>query len=326
MKVYSLFLLLGTFLGASEYRLGHGVEINQYLTLGGYFSTKYENSQKTKEYMLDDVALLAYGKLSDNFSYLIELEATQFWVRNFGNDTTQKNMHFHIERAWLSYKYNDYLNLKMGKFITPIGYWNLTPITVLKDTTSNPKYASEIYPKFTTGVMAYGYLPFDDSITYNLFLQKNKDLDPNYNNIETDEYYGIEVKKHFENMTLGINMGEYEVSEEHIQYFGASLKYQKSKIQILGEYSQLTYNPLNNANEKHTKYAYYLQGRYKINRKHFVIGRYEKFKDLFHGIDEEIKLIGYNYRPTYPVSIKCEYQINSNEADNKVLFSFSMLF
>jgi len=326
MKVYSLFLLLGTFLGASEYRLGHGVEINQYLTLGGYFSTKYENSQKTKEYMLDDVALLAYGKLSDNFSYLIELEATQFWVRNFGNDTTQKNMHFHIERAFLNYKQSDYLNLKMGKFITPIGHWNLTPINVLKDTTSNPKYASEIYPKFTTGVMAYGYLPFDESIEYSAFMQQSKDLDPNYVNIETDEYYGVEFKKHFDNLIVGVNMGEYELEEEHRKYFGASLKYEASKVQILAEYSHLIYDHPNTSTQEHDKYAYYIQGRYKINRKHFVIGRYERFKDEFHSIDEEIKIIGYNYRPLYPVSLKGEYQLSSDEQNSKVLFSFSVLF
>jgi hypothetical protein len=329
MKVYSLLLLLGTLLGASEYRLGHGLEINQYLSIGGYFSSKYENSTNTKEYMLDDVAILAYGRLGEHFNYLIELEATEFWVRNFGNDTTQKNMHFHIERAWLNYKQSDYLSVKVGKFITPIGFWNLNPITVLKDTTSNPRYASEIYPKFTTGVMAYGYLPFGESITYSIFLQNTKDLDPNYNNIKTDEYYGVELKKGFEHLTVGFNMGEYEVdevNEEHIQYFGASLKYQKNNIQLLGEYSHLTYNPLNNSNDKHNKYAYYLQGRYKVTPKHFVVGRYERFKDEFHGVDEEIKLIGYNYRPAYPVSIKCEYQLHDNKDNNKFLLSFSMLF
>ncbi|MBN2824501.1 MAG: hypothetical protein JXQ76_04185 [Campylobacterales bacterium] len=324
MRLYSI-LLFSTILSANEYQLGHGLELNPYLTMGGYFSSKYENSKSTKEYMIDDVAILAYGRLGERFSYLVELEAAEFWVRNFGNDTIQKNMTFRIERAYVNYKYNDYFSIKAGKFITPIGFWNLNPITVLKDTTSNPRYASEIYPKFTTGAMVYGYLPFDESIEYNAFIQKNKDLDKGYNNIQTDDYYGMELKKHWGDLTIGLNMGKYELDEENMKYFGASLKYETSHLQILSEYAHLIYNPLSNSSDEHDKYAYYIQGRYKLNAKHYLVGRYEKFEDEFAGVDESVKIIGYNYRPIYPISIKCEYQLREND-NNSLIVSFSMLF
>ncbi len=326
MRHYAIFFLLFMPLTANAYELGHGLEFGRYMSIGGYFSSKYQNAQDAKEYMIDDVAFLAYGRLSSRFSYLVELEATKFWVRDFANDTTQKNMHFHIERAYIDYNHNDTLNLKVGKFITPIGYWNLNPITVLKDTTSNPKLATEIYPKFTTGIMAYGYLPFDESMEYSAFFQQTKDLDANYNNIQTDDYYGFELKKRFDFFVVGANMGEYEVDEEHIKYFGASFKYEASAVQLLGEYAHLIYNPITNSKDEHDKYAYYLQGRYKINSKHYLVGRYEKFKDSFHGIDETIKLVGYNYRPIYPVSLKCEYQLHDNDEQNRFLVSFSILF
>lgn len=313
-------------LSAEEYQLGRGLELGEYLNIGGYISANYENSEIAKEYMIDDVAIMAYGRLDERLSYLVELEAVEFWVRDFGDGTTSTNMKFRIERGYVDYKFSNYVQLRVGKFITPIGYWNLNPINVLRDTTSNPRYAQEIYPRFTTGAMLSGYLPSDESWTYNAFVQHNKDLDPNYNNIETDEYYGVEVKKSFDNLTLGVNAGSYEVAEESFTYLGATLKYEHDRVQVLSEYSMLTYNNIDNDGDTHDKYAYYLQGRYKLSPQHFLVGRYEKFRDGFHGIDEEIRIIGYNYRPIYPVSIKCEYQFNSDEDKNRLLLSLSMLF
>jgi len=311
---------------AEEYQLGHGVEIGPYLSIGGYFSANFENSQLTKEYMIDDVAIMAYGRLDDRLSYLLELEAVEFLVRDFGEGTTSTNMKFRIERAYVGYKLNDYADLRVGKFITPIGHWNLNPINVLRDTTSNPRYAQEIFPKFTTGVMLWGYLPSDDSWTYNIFGQHNKDLDANYNNIETDDYYGVEVKKRFGELEVGANMGDYEVEEEHFRYYGVTLKYEHDRVQILSEYSALAYNNIDSDGDTHEKYAYYVQGRYKLSSQHYLVSRYEQFTDDFHDVEEEILLFGYNYRPIHPVSIKCEYQFNSDEDKNRFLLSFSMLF
>ncbi len=324
MKLYIIILSLSSILNA--YQLGHGLEVNKYLSIGGYFSSKYENSNGNKKFMLDDVALLGYGRLGSQLSYLMEFEAREFWVRDFANDKIESNINFHIERAYLNYTYNDYLNVTVGKFITPIGYWNLTPINVLQDTTSSPKYATEIYPKFTTGIKIFGYLPFDDTINYNIFLQKNRDIDPKYNNIKTDNYYGVELKKSFDNLILGVSFGEYEADEEHRKYLATSFKYTQHNIQLIGEYALVKYNQTNDKSQEYNKYAYYIQGRYKLNSKHFIITRYEKSRDSFHDIDEDIKLIGYNYRPIYPISLKCEYQFNNNKDENKLLLSFSMLF
>lgn len=280
--------------------------------------------------MLDDIALLAYGGLTDKLSYLVEIEAKNFAVKDLYNNSSQYNTTFHIERAYLDYKYSEHLNLKMGKFITPIGEWNLNQINVLRDTTSNPIYSEEIFPKFTTGIMFYGHLWFDDTINYSLFVQQSKDFDKNSNNIETDDYYGVELKKHFDDIVIGINIGqfEYEKIDEMTLYYGASLKYEKSAIQILAEYSiaKYKYNFGTDKGKEYDKYAYYIQGRYRVNRSHYIIARYEGVDDKHFNRHEDIAIMGYNYRPIYPVSIKGEYQFNSDKIKSRFLVSLSILF
>ena len=154
---------------ASEYKLGHGVKLSEYLRVGSYISTKYKASKKSDEIGLDDIAILGYGNLTPKFSYLLELEATTFYTKNLDTRESDFNTHFHIERAYFDYKFSDYLKFRVRKFITPIGYWNLVPINVLRDTTSSPLYGYRIFPKFTTGVKLYGFL--NDDIEYNLFIQ-----------------------------------------------------------------------------------------------------------------------------------------------------------
>ena len=325
-----IFVAISTLIYAEDYSIGHGLQINQNLNIGGYFSTQYEKSDILEQYMFDDIALLAYGGLSDKLSYLIEMEAKHFAVRDIKNSNTSYNTKFHIERAYLDYKYSEHLSFKVGKFITPIGEWNLNQINVLRDTTSSPLYGEEIFPKFTTGMMLYGHLWFDDTLKYSLFLQKSKDFDKNYNNIETDNYYGMQIKKHFDDIVVGLNIGqfEYEKIDEMTLYYGASFKYEKDDIQILSEYSmsKYEYGFGTDKGKVHDKYAYYIQGRYRLNRGHYLIGRYEGLEDKNIARKENISIIGYNYRPIYPISIKGEYQFNSDDTKSKFMLSVSMLF
>ena len=63
-----------------------------------------------------------------------------------------------------------------------------------------------------------------------------------------------------------------------------------------------------------------------------MIIRQEYFKDLSDGFHLENYIIGWNFRPLYPVSLKAEYKIRHNKLNNKnkydhiILGSFSVLF
>jgi len=72
--------------------------------------------------------------------------------------------------------------------------------------------------------------------------------------------------------------------------------------------------------------AFYLQGEYRVKPRHAVITRAEYFTDGKTATQDKIAVIGYSYRPVFPVSLKIEYQWHSDSGDNRLLSSFSVLF
>ena len=72
--------------------------------------------------------------------------------------------------------------------------------------------------------------------------------------------------------------------------------------------------------------AGYMQGIYNICDQHAIIGRYEFFDNDELNVVNNIGVIGYSYRPIYSVSLKAEYQVNSDSKKSKSIISFSVLF
>ena len=209
MKLLLSLVFLSLTLFANEYELGRGYKINDSLHVGGYFSTDYTFTNDNNQFEIDDVAILAYGNLSPQFSYLFELEAAPFYTNNFSENLSQTNTKFHYERVYIDYSHSEMLNIRIGKQITPIGYWNLEPINVLRDTSSNPLYSFKMFPKLFTGVDLNGYLDEENTFKYNLFVQKNNDLDEEYINIKNDSFIGLTVNYEWdENIDIGASLGQ----------------------------------------------------------------------------------------------------------------------
>ena len=325
IKLFAILLGLLSFLHA--YEMGKGYKIDDMLSVGGYFSTDYTYGEDTSVARLDDVAILGYGNISDELSYLVEFEAAPFYYRDFENDTDEFDKKFHYERLYFDYKYSSPLNIRVGKQIAPIGYWNLEPINVLRDTSSNPKLSSELFPKFLSGIDIYGYLPNSDSLSYHLFGQKTKDLDEEYINIQNKHFFGLSLENEQDyDFSYGGSLGQYiEYNKDEVYFAQINAKYDVDAFSIQCEAAINRKNVHADASIKY-KYAAYLQTLYRINENHMLVGRYEYFEDEYLEDVEHIGVFGYSYRPIYPVSIKLEYQTNSHSSLNKSIISFSVLF
>ena len=77
--------------------------------------------------------------------------------------------------AWVNYKHNDALNLKLGRLITPHGIINIEhfPATLLDQEQPlflRPFGGQTIFPNFTTGAQVHGQFFFgDDMLSYNAY-------------------------------------------------------------------------------------------------------------------------------------------------------------
>lgn len=312
---------------AESYTLGHGVQMNDWMSVGGYFSSELESNRNEDSFTLDDVAVMAYGDINPMLSYLAELEATGFYQKNFTADTESGSQKFHFERMYGDLWLCDAYNVRFGKMLTPVGYWNLEPINVLRDTTSNPLYSTLLFPRFLTGIDINGYVPNTDGLKYNLFGQSTHDLDEEYINIPNTHFYGLSLDKEFSmEASAGGSIGEYIAlsTRERTRFVQANAKYDVYQwgVTVEGIVARTDYAD----NRTDDTISGYAQGIYRFNPQHALVGRYEYYDRRHDDYTDHIGIIGYSYRPIYPVSLKGEYQWHSQSGEDRFLASFSVLF
>ena len=334
MKILLLFLFLTSLLFASDskeensYKLGEGAQVADLpLYVGGYISLDYRHKNSENKYRMDDIALLSYGDYK-KVSYMAELEFKQFYslYERDGNYTSVAHTSLHVERLYLDYNFDENYLLRLGKFNSQTGFWNLLPINVLRDTTSNPVSTTILFPKFTTGVYASYTSYKEGEIKIDAMLQHNKDIDSTYNNYITDEHYSLGTSYSQDSFDLKINIGMFDSYQLNTltskRYYGlVALKYEGEDYQIMSELGSQT-----SKKKVTTTYAGYLQGLYRFTEQHAGILRLESYDDRVAQKKDNIAIFGYTYRPSYPVAIKAEYQVHSLEKENQFLFSFSVLF
>ncbi len=327
-RKWFLWISVGTLsLYAEPYEPGHGLALNEHITVGGYFSTEFETGTLRDRATLDDVAVLAYGDINPMFSYLAELEAVRFYQKNFTDGSEASERKFHIERFYGDMWVNDAFNVRFGKQITPIGYWNREPINVLRDTTSNPLYSKLLFPKFLTGIDFNGYVPGVQNLSYHLFGQSTHDMDEEYINIPNTHFYGLALEQEFSwEWNGGGSVGEYitQSTGERTRFVQANLKYEAETCIVTAE--AIAARTAYRIGGDDDTYAGYLQGVYRFNPQHAAVGRYEYYDRRHDDYRDHIGIIGYSYRPIYPVSLKGEYQWHSQNDENLFLFSFAVLF
>ena len=321
--------LLITNLYGGEYRFGEGLQLGETpLYLGGYVSVDYANLLDDRsDVTLDDVALMLYGE-SGAWRFMSELEINDMYHRSFGeNETTERSYNVHAERVYVSYEPNDIVRTTLGKFNSPIGFWNMVPINVLRDTTSNPLVTRTIMPRFTTGV--------DLDVTLGkyhqliLLLQATPDLDTlfhdenPYNNFDIDRHLSLGYRYLWSDFTFKLTGGYFRERDTlEAWYYGyAALRYEHLDWKVMGEYGIRQ-----NSEGGEEISSAYLQGVYALNIRHQLIGRVESVDNEWINDEVIFWLAGYTYRPFASMALKAEYQRDLDAQWQKVLLSFSVLF
>jgi len=357
VKFAIIFLtLLITLLHSKEsYELGDGVQIASLpIYIGGYTSAQYKKADNDVKYSIEDIALLNYGNYK-RFSYLTEIEYKNLYSQEVKDDTSieEQDTHLYIERLYVDYTFNENFTARAGKYISPIGFWNLLPINVLRDTTSDPISTNIIFPEATTGLYCAYTSIQENELKIDVMLQNNEDFDNKYNNYKINKHYGLGITYNQGEFTSKINVGyfnklyryiddefqtngssneseeneeddDYELrskEEQNLYYVNLGIKYDTLEYQILSELGHQE-----SSNGAATNYAFYLQGLYRVTPKQSAIFRFEAYDDAVSNKRDEFGVFAYTYRPLYPVAFKTEYQLHSLSQFNKLLISFSVLF
>jgi len=318
-------LFITAILSADAYKIGSGFKIPKFpLYIGGYITADYiSRDDDYNRFRIDDVALITYGNYK-RFSYLGEFEIKEGYVKEWGKrDNETSTTSLHIERLYFDYSYSDTLEFRIGKFNTPAGYWNLTPIGVLRDSASNPYLSFILYPRYSTGVQISYEDHLNEGNAYTLMIQNNNDLDDDFNNIFVNHHNMFGVEHIGDELSFKANVGHFRtIKDDDFYYFLLSVLYEQEQYELSAEFGARR-----SSSRWTVPYALYLQGVYHLAPKHDLIGRFESY-EIDEGAfrSEEIGVIGYTYRPIYPITYKAEYQLHSYTNESRFKLSFSILF
>ncbi len=291
--------------------MGRGLKIEPFrMTLGGYITLIMEKVRTRSSLELSEVALLLYGTPLKRVSYFTEIEGIGLW--NSEEGFPREGRYPQVERLYVEVKAQEWLNIRVGKFITPIGLWNLYHIDVLKWTASDPEVAVSFYPRFTTGLMIYGDL--SHGVSYSLFFQENRGISEGLNNFLSRKVRGIDVKVELGKKVLaGLNGGEFELERrgEKLSFLGAYASVDLGRAEIWSEAMYGTEEEPYYSGKEH-RIAFYLQGTYRVFKGNYMVARFDYLEDLSEGRGGGYLVLGWNFRPVYYFSLKIESRIGGS--------------
>ena len=113
-------------------------------------NSNYDNATRTFDFKLGTLSTYITSNVTDNISFLNE---NTLGIKPNGEYKVG------LERAIIKYTVDNYLNFSMGKFHTPVSYWNITYHhgRVLQPTSTLPLFfQSHIMERHTTGFLISG--------------------------------------------------------------------------------------------------------------------------------------------------------------------------
>ncbi|MFZ4703879.1 MAG: hypothetical protein ACOYMG_27865, partial [Candidatus Methylumidiphilus sp.] len=174
-----------------DYQLGNGFRLgNSGVWLGGYgVAVVHDYQNQPWEFELDDLSLFI-GYERGRWRFFSELELGDSLQASNGNALNTRHAYFDLERLYADYLFNDVVKVRAGKFLTPIGRWNLIHAAPLVWTTSTPLIVQVPFAMHQTGGMAYGhFMAYGRQLSYAVYGSGASELDFGDNDDRWDDNY-----------------------------------------------------------------------------------------------------------------------------------------
>ena len=312
------------------YRLGNGFQIpGTGWTLGGYATASYDNlSDVSARVNLDNLSLFAWWEGDSRFKFFSELE-----LEDFAQSMRQSRGHddyLSLERLYVDYALTGTATIRAGKFLTPVGRWNLIHATPLVWTTSRPLVTTLPFPTNMTGVMLTGNAPiFGSAIEYSVYGANNGDLrrNPDQDAFATATGGHLSIPTGSQGQ-VGFSYADFEQRQmrfERKHLYGVDYFWTRNHWELSMEAIYRTSDLGGRWDEK----GGYVQLAAPLTDKLFAVGRYELFRSANQRDATELRVFGLNYRLRSALVLKMEWvgsTHNTVQAPDGFLSSISVLF
>lgn len=164
---------------AWQYEAGRGLRhAGLGLTIGGYATAEFEAvAESPSSWRLSHASVFVWWEPVERLKLFGELDQENIVVRRraprAGSGRAAANTverRSSLERLHATWTFDDALALRVGKFLTPVGRWNLVNAGPLVWTTNRPLLTQSAYPRNVTGVMVSGMPAFGGiAVDYSLY-------------------------------------------------------------------------------------------------------------------------------------------------------------
>jgi hypothetical protein len=258
-----------------------------------------------------------------------ELELVDAFRASEEHDPITRNARFELERFYADISLSDTLDLRLGKFLTPIGRWNLTHAEPLVWTTTRPLATEHLFSKHGAGLMLHGTLGVRGrDLDYALYADASEALDPHRSENPFDNAAGLHLLYHpWENGEVGFSYVNYALNDaanHRHNLVGAEFFWSRRRFELSGE---LVYR--DGAGLADDAVELFVQGVVPVADKFYAIGRYEFFDQETAPPSGHLGVLGLAYRPLPPVVFKVEYRLgteNETLAPDGFFTSIAILF
>ena len=330
---------------AAPYELGEGYKLPWLgLTAGGYATLQASDleNQKAKA-TIEDLSLFLHSDPTPDWHFFSEIEVSNpLFLTRDGFSVRDADLDF--ERFYMDYNLAPRQTLRLGKFLTPIGRWNLIHADPLVWTVSRPLTTAAPFARNASGVQFYGSAPLGDSaIDYQGYVDDSAQLDPTEGHEQT--YIDLNVRPNppssFQQgsgmrlqyrtiddaFLIGLSAARYRLKDipGFKDLVGMDVFYTHNELEVSGE--SVYRQEEGPSGEK--EWGGFIQLVAPIANNVYAIARHERYKaELFSGVLNSTSY-GITYRPKPPLSFKVEYRDSWGQvslAPSGWLFSVATLF
>lgn len=320
-----------TALSDMNYRLGEGFRVaDTGFSLGGYATASYYDLRHAPSRIaLDNLSLFVWWQGEGRWKFFSEFDYENVLASNSAGQEGE-DQYLALERLYLDYAVTDATTLRIGKFLTPIGRWNLIHATPLVWTTSRPLITTRTFPTNATGLMVNGTLPaVAGGVEYSLYGSKENELRPNPALDPFYEAFGAHVTiPLLADGQVGFSYATFEQEKtrgEHKQLAGADFLWSRNRYELSAE-GVYRFSDVGNAGDEKGAFVQLVA---PLSEKLYAVGRYEAFRQAQETQTTHLWVAGLNYRFTPAIVLKAEWigsQNNGIDAPEGFMSSLSLLF
>jgi hypothetical protein len=315
-------------IGLIEYASARGLWLGKTgLNIGGFATFEIEKERhEDGEFAIDGINFLILFEPVPCLRGFMEIEVGDLLAVNMNNGRTASNPSSNFQRLYGDLTLDDAFNVRLGKFQTPVGRWNLAPAEPFTWTATDP-IIIEAFDEHQTGAMAFGsFFPGDNPLSYWIYAQFTDPFDPESDEEPADRSVGgrLEYGSSFGSWSLGASFLASQYQERWGYLGGLDAGWWHDRFELTSEFVYTAgdlQNPIG--------WDINLEGVVEVLPSLYLVGRYEHTDPTEQPRALNLGGLGVTWLPRRYLNFKATYRWADHSAEDVFegfKASFSVIF